>query len=86
MAQTKEKFVDLYAPDGTQVEVSEERAEILKGRGYTKSKPRNPTGPAAKTGDQSAELDALREQLAATEKERDEALKAATTPAADSKK
>lgn len=36
-----EKTVTLYAPDGTKVEVSEKRAETLKARGYTTSKPKD---------------------------------------------
>lgn len=79
MAQTKEKFVELYAPDGTHVEVSEERGEILKGRGYTTRKPRPQTAPA-KADDQSAEVEALKAELAQAQQERDEALAAATTP------
>ncbi len=36
-----EKLVTLYNPEhGTEVEVNESRAEVLKGRGYTTSKPR----------------------------------------------
>ena len=41
MAQTKEKYVTLYAPGGTEVEVGETRAEVLKGRGYTTKAPRS---------------------------------------------
>lgn len=35
----EEKTVTVYAPDGTQVKVSEARAEELKKRGYGTSKP-----------------------------------------------
>lgn len=38
MAEEK-KTVTVYAPDGTQVKVSEDRAEELKTRGYGTSKP-----------------------------------------------
>lgn len=74
-----EKFVELYNPDGTRVEVGEDRAEILMSRGFTKSKPRKPTGPVANSGD-SPEVAALKQQLADAEKQRDEALQAATDP------
>lgn len=43
MAQERIKYVKLYSPYGTEVEVSEERGEVLKGRGYTAREPRNPT-------------------------------------------
>lgn len=42
MARDRTNYVTLYNPDtGSEVEVSEERGEVLKGRGYTTSKPRN---------------------------------------------
>lgn len=45
MAERK-KYVTLYNPDnGTEVEVDEERAKVLKDRGYTDKKARNYTGP-----------------------------------------
>lgn len=37
----EKKTVTLYAPDGTAVEVSEERAKTLKSRGYGTSKPKS---------------------------------------------
>lgn len=36
----EKKTVTLYAPDGTKVEVSEDRAQVLKDRGYGTSKPK----------------------------------------------
>lgn len=85
MAQAKEKYVTLYAPGGTQVEVNEARAEVLKERGYTTKAPRisppaSRRAAAAGGADQSAELEELRQKLAKAEQERDEALKAATEP------
>lgn len=47
MARDREKYVKLYNPNGTEVEVAESRAEVLKGRGFTTSKPRNPVNPNA---------------------------------------
>lgn len=42
MARDRTNYVTLYHPETlTEVEVSEDRAEVLKGRGYTTSKPRN---------------------------------------------
>lgn len=45
MAERK-KYVTLFNPDnGTEVEVDEERAKVLKDRGYTDKKARNYSGP-----------------------------------------
>jgi hypothetical protein len=61
MAEKRPTYTKLYAPDGTHVEVEgEERAQVLKDRGYTDKKPRNPTGPATPAGDQTAELERLK--------------------------
>lgn len=63
-----EKLVTLYNPDhGTEVEVNEERAEVLKGRGYTTSKPRirRGTKTGAKADDGNVELQAELERLRA---------------------
>lgn len=63
MAQERQKYVELYAPGGTQVEVPEKRAEVLKDRGYTTSKPRNPrTNSSRRQADNSAELEAMRQE------------------------
>lgn len=40
MAAQQEQKVTLYHPAGHAVLVGEKRAEVLKGRGYTVSKPR----------------------------------------------
>lgn len=37
----EKKTVTLHAPDGTAVEVAEDRAEVLKERGYTTTKPKS---------------------------------------------
>lgn len=78
MAQEKVTYVKLYAPDGTHVEVKGEgRAKVLKEqRGYTTSKPRNPTKPVndpryaadpavdTRVAELEAELKAAQEELA----------------------
>lgn len=83
-----EKYVTMYDPDNaTVVEVTEERAEVLKGRGYTDKKPRDfgKAKPKAARGgapDNSAELaakDAEIERLRAD-------LEAATAPPEQPKK
>lgn len=59
MARDANKWVTLYSPGGTEVDVKESRAEVLKGRGYTTSKPRNPGGRTRRAkDDNSAELQA----------------------------
>ena len=76
----RETYVKLFAPDGTPVEVldtaTEEnergRVEVLKERGYTTSKPRNPKA-STNTGD-TPEMAKLREELEAAKAE-NEALK-----------
>ena len=73
-----EKLVTLYNPNGTEVEVNEERAKVLKDRGFTTSKPRKPANSnlnnrkdavsGAAMSDLQAELDKMRaenEQLKA---------------------
>jgi hypothetical protein len=91
MAQERKKYFDLYAPDGTPVSVAgEDRAKLLQEqRGYTKSKPRNPTKPAY-TGD-TPEVARMRAELDALKVENED-LKAgaadpkSATPPADPKK
>lgn len=66
MARDTSNWVKLYSPDGTQVEVKERRGEVLKGRGYTTSKPRT-TGRAKRgakdnSAELQAEIDRLREE------------------------
>lgn len=74
----KVKYTKLYAPDGTLVEVEgEERAEVLKDRGYTSSKPKNPTVPAVQGNSAQAEIDRL---TAENEKLKADAAEAAKTP------
>lgn len=78
MAQERKKYVTLYNPDhGTQVEVDENRAEVLKSRGYTTSKPRQiakaSRGKAAGPDPRVAELEAELAQAKAD-------LEAATAP------
>jgi len=83
----RENWVDLYAPDGTPVSVLDTaskdtprgRVEVLKERGYTDKKPRNPKGPA-NTGD-SPELAQMRAEL---EKLRAENEKLKSDPSGDS--
>jgi hypothetical protein len=77
MGEKRPTFTKLYAPDGTLVEVEgEERATLLKEqRGYTTSKPRNPTKPAVQSNDAQAEIDRLTAE--------NEALKAAAAKPAD---
>lgn len=72
MAQERVKYFDLYAPDGTAVSVAgEDRAKLLQEqRGYTKSKPRNPKGPA-NTGD-TPEVAKMRQDLEALKAQNEE--------------
>jgi hypothetical protein len=65
MARDRQKYVTLYAPGGTEVEVPEKRGEVLKERGYTTSKPRNPrtNNERRNKGDNSSELQAEIERL-----------------------
>jgi hypothetical protein len=79
----KENWVKLFAPDGSPVEVLDTsdkdnprgRVEVLKERGYTTSKPRNPT-KSANTSD-SPELAQLRAEMEQLKAENDD-LKAKT--------
>lgn len=86
MAEKRVEYFKLYNPDnGTEVEVAgKERAEVLKGRGFTEKKARSYSGPnSAKRSDgrdESAEVADLKAQLEKAKQERDEALQAATTP------
>lgn len=79
MARDTTKYVKLYSPYGSEVEVNEERGEVLKDRGYTTSKPRN-LGKRAKGNDDSARVAELEAQLAKA----NEDLAAATAPPAQS--
>jgi len=71
MARDRTKYVTLYHPENlTEVEVDEDRAEVLKGRGYTTSKPRAPRGRKGASrleqmNDNSAELQAEIDRLKA---------------------
>lgn len=86
MAQAKEKFVTLYAPGGTEVEVNEARGEVLKSRGYTTKPPRVAAKTSRKpSGDESARIADLEAQLAKAQQERDEALEAATAAKTETK-
>lgn len=58
MARDTSNWVKLYSPDGTEVTVKERRAEVLKGRGYTTSKPRTTAKRKGLKADNSAELQA----------------------------
>ena len=75
-----EKLVTLYNPDnGTEVEVNEDRAEVLKDRGFTAKRARSYTGPNSQKrqgSDNSAELQAEIDRL----KAENEALKNPTDP------
>lgn len=55
MAAQQEKQVQLYHPAGHAVLVGEKRAEVLKGRGYTASKPRTGKRAAEPKADESDE-------------------------------
>lgn len=87
-----EKYVTLYDPESaTAVEVTEERAAVLKDRGFTDKKPRDfgkKSAPArggrsaAGAADNSAELAEKDAEIEALRKQLDEA----TAPPADQKK
>lgn len=72
MAQEREKLVDLYSTYGTQVTVNEARAKVLKDRGYTTSKPRNPKLSNEPRGKQDGNSQALAEANAEIERLRAE--------------
>lgn len=64
MARDTSNWVKLYSPYGTEVEVKEGRAEVLKGRGYTTSKPRNVSrAKGRKAADNSAELESANAEI-----------------------
>lgn len=79
MAQVKEKYVTLYAPGGTEVEVGEARGEVLKGRGYTTKPPRS-VPSLRRPAPNDDEVASLKAALAKAEQERDDAVAAATDP------
>ena len=67
MARDTTKNVTVYHPETlTPNDVSEERAEVLKARGYTTSKPRQPkSGKTSQAADNSAAMQAEIDRLKA---------------------